>query len=133
MTIRAETHEPIFENPALRTILTETWKGLPARYPGLTLDEFIIMPDHIHFIIHLEGNIDKPATLAQVVGAYKSIAVVSWLHYIKTNEIHAQGRIWQDYYYDRIIRNNEELEYTRQYIRNNPGQTKQIFIEQFTR
>ena len=50
------------------------------------------MPDHIHFIIHLEGNVDKPATLAQVVGAYKSIAVVSWLHYIKTNEIHAQAK-----------------------------------------
>ena len=123
VTIRAETRDPIFEHPALRTILTETWEALPTRYPGLTLDEFVIMPDHIHFIIHLEGNVDKPATLGQVVGSYKSIAVVSWLHYIETNKIYAHGRFWQNYYYDRIIRNNEELEYTRQYIRNNPTKT----------
>ena len=123
VTIRAETHDPIFEHPELRTILTETWEALPDRYPGLTLDEFVIMPDHIHFIIHLEGNVDKPATLGQVVGSYKSITVVSWLHYIETNKIHAHGRFWQNYYYDRIIRNNEELEYTRQYIRNNPTKT----------
>jgi putative transposase len=83
------------------------------------------MPDHIHFIIHLEGNVDKPATLSQVVGAYKSIVVVSWLRYIETNKIHAQARIWQNYYYDRIIRDNEELENTRQYIRNNPTKQNQ--------
>jgi hypothetical protein len=74
-------------------------------------------------LIHLEGNVDKPATPGQVVGVYKSITVVSWLRYIETNKLHAPGRFWQNYYYDRIIRNNEELEHTRQYIRNNP--TKQ--------
>ncbi len=125
VTIRAETRDPLFENPALRTILAETWQTLPARYPGLTLDEFIIMPDHIHFIIHLEGNVVKLTTLAQVVGSYKSIAVVSWIHHIETNKIHAHGRIWQNSYYDRIIRSDDELEQTRQYIRNNPtNQTK---------
>ena len=124
ITIRAKTHDPIFENPVLRTILTETWQALPNRYPGLTLDEFVIMPDHIHFIIHLEGNVEKPVTLAQVIGSYKSIIVVTWQRYIETNNLNAQARIWQDNYYDRIIRDNEELENTRQYIRNNPTNQK---------
>ena len=67
---------------------------------------------------------EKPATLAQVIDAYKSIAVVTWLRHIETNNIHAQARIWQNYYYDRIIRTHEELENTRQYIRNNPTSQK---------
>src|SRR6266487_836282 len=123
ITVRVREMEPLLERAELRAILERTWYALPDRYPGLTLDEFVIMPDHVHFIIHLEGNVDKPATLGQVVGSYKSIAVVSWLHYIETNKIHAHGRFWQNYYYDRVIRNDEELEYTRQYIRNNPTKT----------
>ena len=98
------------------TTLINEWRDARGRH-GWAVGRYVIMPDHIHFIIHLEGNVDKPATLAQVVGSYKSIAVVSWLHYIETNKIYAHGRFWQNYYYDRIIRNDEELEYTRQYIR----------------
>src|SRR5579859_4514385 len=43
----AITRDPIFEIPALHTILQETWDALPARFPGVTLDAFVIMPDHI--------------------------------------------------------------------------------------
>src|SRR6266480_4393269 len=60
VTIRAVQREPIFETPELCTILIETWKSLPERFVGATLDEFVIMPDHIHFIIELEGNVEKP-------------------------------------------------------------------------
>src|SRR5258708_39294223 len=61
--------------PELHSILDEVWQTLPSRYSGLTLDEFVIMADHIHFIIHLEGGVEKPATLSGVVGAYKSITI----------------------------------------------------------
>lgn len=120
VTIHAQQPEPIFETPQLRTILTETWQALPNRFPGATLDEFVIMPDHIHFIIHLEGNTQNPPTLGLVVGAYKSLTTVAWLRHIKTTGMECPGQIWQRNYYDRIIRDPNELEQTRQYIRNNP-------------
>ncbi len=123
VTIRAVQREPIFEIPELRTILIETWKSLPERFAGATLDEFVIMPDHIHFIIELEGNVEKPATLGDVTGAYKSLTTVAWIRHIKATGMECSGIIWQRNYYERDIRDANELEQTRQYIRNNP--TKQ--------
>ena len=125
ITIRAKQFQPVFEIPELRAIVQETWEALPARYPGLTPDEFVIMPDHIHFIIHLEGNVEKPATLGQIVGAFKSIIVVRWIDHIKATGMECSGLIWQPRYFDRIIRDTNELEKTRQYIRNNPLKRKQ--------
>jgi putative transposase len=115
--------DPLFEIPELRAILTENWQALPARFPGVTLDEFVIMPDHIHFIIHIEGNVEKPTTLHRVVGAYKSLTAIAWLRHLAAAggaALEYPGIIWQESYHDRIIRDARELENTRQYIRNNP-------------
>ena len=120
ITIRASTKEPIFEIPALRTILQETWEALPARFEGLQLDEFVIMPDHVHLIVHLEGNVAHPTTLGRVIGAYKSLTTVAWLHHLKTTNEERAGIIWQRNYHDEAIRDAQQLEQTRQYIRNNP-------------
>lgn len=123
ITLHGPGKEPIFEYPELQKFLQETWKALPTRFPNVTLDEFVIMPDHIHFILHIEGNVEKPITLGQVVGAYKSLVAVSWLQYIKTLNIagtDTSGQIWQRNYIDRIIHSTEELERVRKYIRDNP-------------
>ena len=60
VTIRAKEHEPLFEIPELRTILVDTWHALPQRFPGLTLDEFVVMPDHVHFIIIWKATSRRP-------------------------------------------------------------------------
>ncbi len=124
VTICANRDEPIFEIPALRTILQETWEALPKRFMGATLDEFMIMPDHVHLIISLEGNVEKPASLGAVMGAYKSLTTMAWLKHIKANGLECQGIIWQSRFYDRRVRDAQELEQTRQYIRDNPIQMK---------
>ena len=123
ITLSASVFEPIFEIPELRTILAQAWETLPERFPSVTLDEFVIMPDHVHFIVHLEGNVEKPTTLPTVVGTYKSLTTVAWLRYLKAagrEGLEYPGLIWQDDYYERVIRDVQELENTRQYIRNNP-------------
>ncbi len=51
----AITRDPIFEIPVLHTILQEPWDALPIRFPGVTLDAFVIMPDHIHGLLWLDG------------------------------------------------------------------------------
>ena len=84
------------------------------------LDEFIIMSDHIHFILRIEGNVEVPASLFDVIGAFKSLVAVKWLHYLKGASIERSGRVWQRNYFDRAIRDANDLERTRQYIRDNP-------------
>src|SRR5205814_979705 len=57
VTIRTSTHDPLFEVPQLHAILRETREALPQRFPGVTLDAFVIMPDHVHFILWLNGMV----------------------------------------------------------------------------
>jgi putative transposase len=125
ITICSERREPVFDTPELRAILRETWEALPTRFPDLGLDEFVIMPDHVHFIVRLEDNVQKPTTLGRIIGAYKSITTVKWLEHIKGTGMECPGIIWQRGYHDHAIRDVRELEETRQYIRNNPIKLQQ--------
>jgi len=129
ITICAEQREAVFDIPELRTILQETWDALPARFPGLYLDEFVIMPDHVHFIARLKGNVEKPVTLGRIIGAYKSITTVEWLRYIRDSGLEQAGIMWQRDYYDEAICDAQELEAKRQYIRNNPLKLLQQFSQ----
>lgn len=120
ITIHAKQDTNFWETPALYDILKQTWETLPERFPGITLDEFVIMPDHVHFIIWLDDNVEKPVALGDVMKAYKSLTAVVWLRYIKSNGLECPGKFWQADYFERVIRDNRELEQTRQYIRDNP-------------
>ena len=120
VTIRARLHEPVFDTPALRTIIEENWYALPERFPGIMLDEFVIMPDHVHFILCLNGLAENAPTLGKVVGAYKSLTTVAWIKYIEEANTTWPFPLWQRNYFERVIRDQGELEQTRQYIRDNP-------------
>jgi len=127
ITIQAAGYEMLFENPALYAILEKQWYALPRRFPSLTLDEFVIMPNHVHCIVKLEGNVEKPTTLGRVMGAYKSLAAVEWLRHIEALGIaglELSGHIWERDYYEHVIQNALELEQKRQYIRDNPKRWK---------
>ena len=124
VTICARIREPIFDIPELRTILTTTWQELPQHFPSITLDEFVVMPDHIHFIIWLNGLANNAPTLSAVIGAYKSLTTNAWLHHIKQANLECSGIIWQRNYIDRILSGKEALYATRQYIRDNPNKLK---------
>ncbi|MBO0781383.1 MAG: transposase [Ktedonobacteraceae bacterium] len=118
VTILATTRAPLFHQPELYRILHDTWKTLPTRFPEVTLDEFVIMPDHIHFILWLNKG---STSLGSVIGAYKSLTTVYWLRHLKSlgQDGERPGRIWHNNYYERVIR-IDELEATRLYIRQNP-------------
>ncbi len=125
VTIRSEQHEPVFNIPELRVLLVDTWQALPKRFPGIILDEFVVMPDHVHFILWLDGTRENAPSLGSIVGAYKSITTVQWLNYLKAKDTTWPGHLWQRDYYERVIRDTPELEQKREYIRNNPIRLKE--------
>ncbi len=108
-------------------IARECWMRIPAHFPHVEIDEFIVMPDHVHGIVIItericrekndDSDIHKPAagSLSAIIRSYKS-AVTKQCH--ETG--HAQFA-WQARFYDRVIRDEEELHYTRKYIRDNPA------------
>jgi len=116
--------DPLFAIPELYQIALDIWNGMPQRFPSVSFDEFVIMPDHVHCIIWLnKTQSEKPLTVGQVIGAYKSLVVVTWLNYIKEHDLNRSGKIWQRGFNDHIVRFGE-LEQKRQYIRNNPLKLK---------
>lgn len=86
-------------------------------YSNITVDTFVIMPDHVHLILALstpEGGSPRAATptgsIPRVVNTLKGLAV-------KQAGIRS---LWQRGYYEHVIRNDHDLAETRQYIQNNP-------------
>ena len=59
----AITDGEMFPNDAGK-IVWEVWKLLPGRYPNISLDEAVVMPNHFHGIVIIEEN------PVGVVGAY---------------------------------------------------------------
>ena len=124
VTICVEPRRPALEVPTIQTALTEIWQTLPNRFTGVAIDEFVVMPDHVHGIIWLDDtkaqeNENAPI-LGDVVGAFKSLAARAWINYHKVHSIPFSMPLWQRNYNDHIIRNEDDLNLTRQYIRDNP-------------
>ena len=123
-------------------IADEQWKWLFQQYNYIRMDEYVIMPNHFHGIIHIvgNGNLSMYGTVATVpygengrspqqynndpqqkikpipelIGAFKTTS---------SKLIHRNGNIefhWQKSYHDRIIRNERELYRIQKYISNNP-------------
>lgn len=55
-----------------------------------------------------------------IVGTFKSKSVKDVLVYIDENGLDMIGKIWQRNYFERVIRNERDLDNIRTYIRNNP-------------
>lgn len=89
-------------------------------FPVIELDEYVIMPNHIHAIIGFRATVKVAPTLGQIIGAYKSRVIHECLLLAKTKD-HFLGKLWQRNYYEHIVRDKNDLNRIRQYIRNNPA------------
>jgi putative transposase len=96
-------------------LVLNEWIRLPQRFPGIEIDEVVVMPNHFHGIITLTDS--KPDwILAVIIGSFKS----STSRLINTFRKSRGNPVWQRNYYEHIIRNEEDLNRIREYIRNNP-------------
>ena len=100
------THETLTPSP-VGIIVEQEWLLLSTRIPLLRLDKFTVMPNHFHGILWLKP--DNTLPLSRIISSYK--AGVSRL---------CHQSIWQYNFHERVIRNERELFYTRQYIEQNP-------------
>jgi len=119
-----------------------TWYDLPNHNTNIFLDQFIVMPNHIHGIIVLNDVYDtvgagsepaptghhnttnlqintkpKPHGLPEIVRQFKTFSA----RRVNQKRQMIGYPVWQRGYYDRIIHNEQELYEIRKYIRNNPS------------
>ena len=111
--------------PQLYEIVETLWLDIPNKYRHVWLDVYVIMPNHFHAIIGFnDDDLELIPTLKPllggVLGSFKSICVNTWLKAIKSQNVDARGKFWQNNYYEHVVRNEEELDRIREYILNNP-------------
>jgi putative transposase len=108
------------------TIVTDSWRWLASQYPYVTLDEWCLMPSHLHGILILTGRggsrtaptvTETPPRkpLGRLIGAFKTVS---------TKHINQLRRtpgavVWQRNFWERVIRDCTEMDEIRSYIRNN--------------
>ena len=120
---------------AVGAYATACWQEIATHHPKVEIDEFIVMPNHVHGIIVITGPERLPelrrrekirrtmelsavhpksGSLGAVVGSFKS-AVSYWC---RTQNLEFE---WQARFHDRIIRGKNSLQAVREYIRDNPA------------
>lgn len=94
-------------------IAQEDMRSLASHYNYVVVDNFIVMPNHVHAIIQIHGSRQKKNDLNMIVGSYK--AGVSR----KIHKLQPDLMIWQRSFHDHVIRNQQEYEKIWQYIQFN--------------
>jgi len=55
VTICTRGRECVLDDPVVTGIITDVWHALPRWFPTIALDEFVVMPNHVHLIVWLRG------------------------------------------------------------------------------
>lgn len=122
--IRSTRSHVTVELTEIGKIAYQNWIDIPAHFPFVILDEFVVMPDHIHGILcfqkpgYRERNVNsfgpQSENLGSVIRNFKGATKA----YATSHEIQFA---WQARYHDDVITSGEELDRIRTYIRNNPA------------
>lgn len=104
----------IWQPNRLGEIVEECWLQLRTHYPAIDLDEFAVMPNHFHGVVHLR---DGAPSLIELVRSFKTFSA----RRINTVRHSPRTRVWQRSFYDRIVRSDTDLQRIREYIFDNPG------------
>lgn len=120
----------------LAEVADEYWSSIPKFHPNAFLDEFVLMPNHLHGIIIIENNFKQkdgsnighiqirqnrneyqkiiPGSIGSIIRGFKA-GVTKW-----AKENINRKKIWHRNFYEHIIRNDQSLYKIRNYIKNNP-------------
>ena len=89
---------------------------LEKRYPLLKIDQYGIMPNHIHAILLLQETAEPCPTIMDIVCAYKSLTT----RYCK--KVHPIDKLFQTSFYEHVIRGREDYKEIAEYIVDDPTQ-----------
>jgi len=117
-------------------MVQEEWLRTESIRAEVELDVFVVMPNHFHGVVvittpapHIGGTSESvgthgraslrraPKSLGSLVAGFKSVVTKRINQLRNTPGI----PVWQRNYYERVVRNERELDVIRQYIVDNPA------------
>ena len=107
------------------------WSELTSKFPTVSLDSYVLMPNHLHGIVGIGQKGDSMTDQGAHAGAPLP-TMVQWFKTMTTNEYirgvkdgsfpQFERKLWQRNYYEHVVRNEDELNSIRQYISQNPAE-----------
>ena len=122
-------------------IVAACWNEIPAHFPSVRLDAFVLMPNHMHGILIIvdedatdcrgttcRAPTDTAGPTAQRFGAPTAQSLPTVVRSFKaavTRRVRELAgkpdlEVWQRNYYEHVIRNEDSLTEIRRYIQENP-------------
>lgn len=119
-------------------IVADEWEITSQIRDNIQLDQWVVMPNHFHGILFISnsGNVSAgtarraptkeqfaqpvSGSIPTIVRSFKS-AVTKRINELQNT---AGCKLWQRNYYEHIVRDENDLNRIREYIKNNPAQWK---------
>ena len=91
---------------------------IPKHYPAVSVDHYVVMPNHIHILLQINTDADGRPMVAPTIST-----VIQQLKGIVTKRIGQS--VWQKLYHDHVIRGQQDYLKIWEYIDNNPAKWKE--------
>jgi REP element-mobilizing transposase RayT len=101
----------ILASKRVASILIDEWRSAHNRH-GWAIGRYVIMPDHVHFFCSAELGVKRLATFMQ---AWKQ-----WTSKRIAREVKLSGTVWQEEFFDHVLRSSESYSQKWDYVKGNP-------------
>ena len=116
---------PVVKLTNIGYIVERQIEDIPQRFPSVTVDKYVIMPNHIHLLLSIHrdaeqaiqekaGRTSPSPTVGDVIRVLKSMSTRQARPY------GSNGPLFQRFFYDHIIRNEQDYGEIWAYIEENP-------------
>lgn len=103
---------------AFGKIVAQAICEIPKHYPAVQVDNYTVMPNHIHLLLRIDTDPDGRRIPAPTVSR-----VVQQMKGVITKQV---GRpIWQKLFHDHVVRNDRDYQRIWKYIAGNPYRWKE--------
>lgn len=101
----------ILASHEVAVILVEEWRNAHSRH-GWAIGRYVIMPDHVHFFCRAELDAKALPTFMQ---KWKQ-----WSSKRMARELKITGGVWQEEFFDHVLRSSESYSQKWDYVKENP-------------
>jgi REP element-mobilizing transposase RayT len=98
----------------LGIITRQSIKEIPEHYPMMSVDHFVIMPNHVHLLLQINADADGRSMIAPTISTVMRLMK-------GTVSKQASFPVWQKGFYDHVIRHDNDYRDIWNYIEGNPG------------
>lgn len=98
----------------LGIITQRSIEDIPKHYPAISVDHYVIMPNHIHLLLQINTDVNGRSMIAPTIST-----VVRLMKGTVSKQ--AGFSVWQKGFYDHVIRNGNDYQDIWNYIEGNPS------------